>query len=136
MLIDFLIIIETIMATVNFVVDLHDVTVPEAAAKAPTNAHNRKGSIGDLSGWVHFLMHTSVHARQVWISPEDLLDLTLTLQFSITSLSSNPLRLGLPKILPSQSKLMDQYVEEMGGDRPIYRYQSSSPSFRSGHPKE
>lgn len=39
----------------------------------------------------------------------------------LTLLSSNPLRKGLPKILPSQSKLMDQYVDEMGGDRPIYR---------------
>ena len=35
--------------------------------------------------------------------------------------NSNPLRKGLPKILPSQSKLIDQYVDEMGGDRPIYR---------------
>lgn len=62
------------MATVNFVVDMHDDTVPEAAAKAPTSAHNRKGSIGDLSGWVHFVMHTSqlLKARQVGLSPKDL----------------------------------------------------------------
>ena len=39
----------------------------------------------------------------------------------LSALSSNPLRKGLPKIPPSQSKLIDQYIEEMGGDRPIYR---------------
>ena len=39
----------------------------------------------------------------------------------LTSQNSNPMRLGLPKILPSQCKMMDQYVDEMDGDRPIYR---------------
>lgn len=39
----------------------------------------------------------------------------------LSGLCINPLRLGLPKRLASLSKIIDQYVDEMGGDRVIHR---------------
>jgi hypothetical protein len=37
----------------------------------------------------------------------------------------NPQRLGLPKRSPSLNRMLEQWVEEHGGSKPIHRYTSS-----------
>lgn len=64
-----------------------------------------------------------MHAQHslVGLLPVCVLDAVLTLAFVRLIAFCSGQRAGLPRRSPSERRMLEQYVEEQGGDKPIYR---------------